>query len=122
MDGRHHRPDPTAASHPVNGHQFEIAMALGGLAAESRRHTEIMLEILDRQIRLPDQLTAAVMPIAATPAQPPPPSPPPGLAQRLGTFRDWIIAAVAISALAGAIVGKVPWTVVLDLLRELAKS
>lgn len=104
----------------INGHTFEIARALGELGAESRRHTELLLQQQQMLFHLPDRLAAAVARQASTPPAPPP-TPPRGLAERLGSLRDWMVAAAAVGALVAAIVGRFPWSEIPDLLARLPR-
>lgn len=103
-----------------NGHTFEIARALGELGAESRRHTELLLQQQHLLIHLPDRI-AAVMPRQPPPPPEAPPTPQRGLAERLGSLRDWMVAAAAVGALVAAIVGRFPWQDLPDLLAKLPR-
>lgn len=111
---------------PMNGQAYDIAHALGGLQAESRRQTEILLGLQERIINLPHELAdairsapaAASVPAGSTTASPPsaappPPSPPPS------TLQQWLLAATMIGGLAAALAGKLDWATLFELLRKL---
>jgi hypothetical protein len=86
----------------VNGtpsaHTWEIAHALGTMAAEQRRHTEILLGLQERIIELPDRIGDRLAHLNA--------SGPTAPARDLGTLREWIVAATAIGALLATLAGK----------------
>lgn len=113
---------------PHNGASFELAMVLGRLEAESRRHTEILLALPGA---IADQMAARVPPSQSTPgattpatsaaaplAPPPAPASPP--TTRLGTLREWIVALAALGALIGALIGKLTWGDALGILQRIA--
>jgi len=97
-------PPPWPASPPlssVNGtpsaHTWEIAHALGTMAAEQRRHTEILLGLQERIIELPDRIGDRLEHLRAASSPP---------ARDLGTLREWIVALTAIGALLATLAGK----------------
>lgn len=94
----------------ANGHSFELAMVMGELRAEARRHTEILLSMQERLIKLPDEL------VERLPEPPPPASTPAG--PSLGSFKEWVVAATAVAALTAAIVGKLTWAEAFNFLRQ----
>lgn len=103
---------------PYNGHTYEIVRALATLEAESKRHTELLLQQQSLLIHLPERLALVLQ---RPPAPPVPPIQRPGLADHTGSLRDWVVAAVAVGALAAAIVGRFPWGELPDLLSRLPK-
>lgn len=98
---------------------FEVAMMLGRLEASSERQTEILLAINERLIDLPDRLAARLPSSPASP-QPSPPPPPAAPSLKLGTIREWILAATAIGALIAVATGRMTWLQLFDLARKLA--
>jgi hypothetical protein len=104
---------------------WELARAIFHLEAESRRHTEILLSLQERVLRLPTEIIDRMPPHPPPPPAPPPPAsqpepPTPGIAQRLGTLREWLLAATALAALAAAVAGKLTAVELVDVLRKLA--
>ncbi len=105
---------PIAAMQPA--FPFEVAMMLGRLEAESGRQTEILLAINDRLIELPDRIADRLPPPTSAPPLPPPVAP----SLKLGTIREWIMAATAIGGLLAVMSGKMTWGQLFELARKLA--
>lgn len=132
MHDPHSMPPPWTASpppSPMNGHpyappptasEFVVAMMLGRIEAASGRQTEILLSVHERLIELPDRI-ASRLPSALGHPPAPPPAPPSAatMTQRLGTVREWVLAAAALTALAAAVAGKITMLEAADMLRRL---
>jgi hypothetical protein len=99
---------------PASAMPFELAMAIGALTAESRRHTEILLALQDRLIDLPERLSELMEdepPVATPPPVPPAPS--------LGSPKEWVLAAAAVAALFATATGRIGVAELLEVVRKL---
>jgi hypothetical protein len=96
-----------------NGSSFEIGLLLGELRQESRRHTEIMLAMLDEQRQLPARLMASIPPPAAHPPPPHPPGP-----STLSLWTDLLKALAPVLLIGGVIRGKLTIPDALPLIRH----
>ncbi len=113
-------PSPPPAESWSNSARFELGLLLGEIRNEGRRHSEILLSVLDEVRDLPGRLEEAMQSHAERP-QPPPPRAPAAPEPR-PAFKDWadlLKAAWPLALIAAVVAGKLTAPDAIPLIRHL---